>query len=57
MFKVLVFVLKNILKYERIVMIMVLYNKVVIYEINEWVYINFDMKKKFIECCIMNLWD
>lgn len=30
-----VFVLKNILKYERIVMIMVLYNKVVIYEINE----------------------
>lgn len=39
-----VFVLKNILKYERIVMIMVLYNKVVIYEINEWVYINFDMK-------------
>lgn len=50
-----VFVLKNILKYERIVMIMVLYNKVVIYEINEWVYINFDMK--IIECCIMNLWD
>lgn len=39
-----VFVLKNILKYERIVMIMVLYNKVVIYEINEWVYINFDIK-------------
>lgn len=30
-----VFVLKNILKYERIVMIVVLYNKVVIYEINE----------------------
>lgn len=43
-----VFVLKNILKYERIVMIMVLYNKVVIYEINEWVYINFDMKKKLL---------
>lgn len=42
-----VFVLKNILKYERIVMIMVLYNKVVIYEINEWVYINFDMKKNY----------
>lgn len=39
-----VFVLKNILKYERIVMIMVLYNKVVIYEIIEWVYINFDIK-------------
>lgn len=39
-----VFVLKNILKYERIVMIVVLYNKVVIYEINEWVYINFDIK-------------
>lgn len=47
MFKVMVFVLKNILKYERIVMIMVLYNKVVIYEINEWVYINFDMKKNY----------
>lgn len=43
-----VFVLKNILKYEIIVMIMVLYNKVVIYEINEWVYINFDMKKKLL---------
>lgn len=43
-----VFVLKNILKYERIVMIVVLYNKVVIYEINEWVYINFDMKKKLL---------
>lgn len=39
-----VFVLKNILKYEIIVMIMLLYNKVVIYEINEWVYINFDIK-------------
>lgn len=52
-----VFVLKNILKYERIVMIMVLYNKVVVYEIIEWVYINFDMKKKIIKCCIMNLWD
>lgn len=48
MLKVMVFVLKNILKYERIVMIMVLYNKVVIYEINEWVYINFDMKKKLL---------
>lgn len=44
MFKVMVFVLKNILKYEIIVMIMLLYNKVVIYEINEWVYINFDIK-------------
>lgn len=32
---------KNILN----VMIMVSYNKVVIYETNEWAYINFDTKK------------
>lgn len=39
-------VLKNILNYERTVMIMASYNKVVIYETNKWAYINSDTKKK-----------
>lgn len=47
---------KNILKYERTVMIMASYNKVVIYETNEWAYINSDTKKT-IERCITNLRD
>lgn len=38
---------KNILKYERTVMIMASYNKVVIYETNEWAYINSDTKKNY----------
>lgn len=37
---------KNILKYERTVMIMASYNKVVIYETTEWAYINSDTEKK-----------
>lgn len=37
---------KNILKYERTVMVIASYNKVVIYETNEWAYINSDTKKK-----------
>lgn len=48
---------KNILKYERTVMIMASYNKVVIYETNEWAYINSDTKKKTIKRCITNLRD
>lgn len=57
MSKAMASVSKNILKYERTVMIMASYNKVVIYETNEWAYINSDTKKKSIERCITNLRD